>query len=482
MEKADLKKEKLEYGIGIRHLQMFCMGLNMITLFIVRSSMGVAVLAMTDISRRRDSKVEIYDWDKKTQGLILSSFFWGYMVMQIPAGLLSKKFGGKLVILVALVVNGFVCGLLPSIVSIGGWQIVCVCRMLMGLTQACLFPASHTLLGKWLPAHERTSYTGLVYGGCQLGIVIAMPVSGLLAATDLGWKLIFYGISALMFVEAFIWHFFAASSPGEHRLITYKEREYIESDLNSGGPSNLRTPWLNILKTRGFWGTLAGHIGSSVVYMLFFVDMPTYLEKGLQISLTSSAFLSALPYIGMVVGNVVSSFLCEKMYNKGVFRLVTLRRLFNSIGVAGVTVGLLALSFAKSDSKTLAVGMLTVTLSLCGFVSAGFMMSHLDLSPNYGGVMLSVTNCITSAGAVAIPITNSFILRNDPTDVGRWRVVFFGTAVVGVVCNVLYVLLVSADRQEWDDPNYLDKQKADPEERQPALNSKEFEMKQLERR
>lgn len=50
---------------------------------------------------------------------------------------------------------------------------------------------------------------------------------------------------------------------------------------------NLRTPWLSILKTRGFWGTLSGHIGSSVVYILFFVDMPTYLEKGLHISLTS---------------------------------------------------------------------------------------------------------------------------------------------------------------------------------------------------
>ncbi|XP_014675137.1 PREDICTED: putative inorganic phosphate cotransporter isoform X2 [Priapulus caudatus] len=32
-------------------------------------------------------------WDKRTQGLILSSFFWGYLCTQIPGGLLAKKYG-----------------------------------------------------------------------------------------------------------------------------------------------------------------------------------------------------------------------------------------------------------------------------------------------------------------------------------------------------------------------------------------------------
>lgn len=44
-------------------------------------------------------------------------------------------------------------------------MVVCAIRLCVGLTQACLFPACHTLLGRWLPDSERTEFVGLIYGG-----------------------------------------------------------------------------------------------------------------------------------------------------------------------------------------------------------------------------------------------------------------------------------------------------------------------------
>lgn len=38
---------------------------------------------------------EIYDWDQARQGLILASFYWGYIVTHIPGGILSARIGGK---------------------------------------------------------------------------------------------------------------------------------------------------------------------------------------------------------------------------------------------------------------------------------------------------------------------------------------------------------------------------------------------------
>ena len=32
-----------------------------------------------------------FDWDSKTQGLILASFFYGYILTQIPGGYLATK-------------------------------------------------------------------------------------------------------------------------------------------------------------------------------------------------------------------------------------------------------------------------------------------------------------------------------------------------------------------------------------------------------
>ncbi|XP_050679099.1 putative inorganic phosphate cotransporter isoform X2 [Leptidea sinapis] len=479
MKKGDIiTDDRAGYGCGIRHLQMGCMCLTMIALFIARGSMGVAVLAMTD-TRRNNSKIEVYDWDKKTQGLILSSFFWGYILMQIPAGIIARRYGGKPVMLFSLLANGFVCGLLPSLVKVGDWKIVCACRMVMGLTQACLFPASHTMLGRWLPAHERTSYTGIVYSGPQIGIMIGMPLCGILSATAMGWKLIFYTISAIMFLQAAVWWYFAASTPGDHKMISKPEKEYIEKALNTARPKKFRTPWRCILTTKAFWAALVAHSGCSMVYVLFFTDMATYLERGLHISLSNSASLSALPYIGMLVGNVATSMVCERWYNKGTLRMVTLRRLFNSLGVVGATGGLLALSFVGGERPTAAIVILVVMHTMCGCFSATFTMSYLDLSPNYAGLMLSMGNSTTTIGGVLSPILTSIILNNDPTDLARWRIVFLLTAAVGVISNIVYVLFISADLQEWDDPNYREKKKGDPGVKPPLLSDEKISFKEI---
>ncbi|XP_014359109.2 putative inorganic phosphate cotransporter isoform X1 [Papilio machaon] len=459
------------YGFGVRHLQSVCMCLCMISLFIARGSMAVAVLAMTDHSRINSTDITIYEWDKNIQGLILSSFFWGYTLMQIPAGLLAKRYGGKPVLLVALLANGVICGLLPVLSYVGGWPVVCACRVLMGLTQACLFPASHTLLGRWLPAQERTTLTGIIYGGTQLGTIIAMPLSGLLAETAIGWKLIFYSISGLMFTSAVVWYFFSASTPGEHRFMTELERQYIERGLNTCGGKVLRTPWRHILRSRGLWAIAITHIGFSCSYVLFFVDMPTYLEKGLHISLKNSASLSALPYAGMWLGNIVSASVSEKIFNRGLLSVGTCRKLFNSVACFGMAVGLAGLSFIGKEHENMAIAVLVATLTLYGFSSAGFMMSHLDMSPNFAGVMLSLTNFIANFGSVGTPLLTSFILNNDPMDLSRWRICFLIISSLLIVTNIMYMIFASAKCQPWDDPDFEDKKSADPEEVTPALTS-----------
>ena len=36
-----------------------------------------------------------FDWDEKTQGIILSAFYYGYILTHIPGGLLAQRYGGK---------------------------------------------------------------------------------------------------------------------------------------------------------------------------------------------------------------------------------------------------------------------------------------------------------------------------------------------------------------------------------------------------
>lgn len=462
------------HGFGIRHVQMICMSFCMVALLLARSSMGVAILAMTDVNHQNSSTVEVYEWDKKIQGLILSSFFWGYMCMQIPAGVLAKRFGGKPILLVALLANGCLTGLFPTLAGLGGWPLVCVCRVMMGLTQACLFPASHTLLGRWLPTSERTTYTGIVYSGSQVGTIIAMPLSGLLADTVLGWKMIFYVTSAIMFLTAALWYCFAASTPGEHSMMTEEEKTYIEMGLDTSTETRRiqKTPWREIFRTPGLWAIMASHIGGSAVFILFFVDLPTYLERGMNISLRNSATLSALPFVGMWVGGIGSGTLCQKIYNSGWLKLGTCRKIFNSFALFGSGLGIISLAFLGPEHKNIVVAILVLVFFLFGFITAGFMVNHLDLSPQFAGVLLSLTNFAGGFGSIITPVVTSFILQNDPSDISRWRIVFLMFASIGICSNLIYIIFGSSDRQPWDSPDYKDRRKADPEEMTLVLDLK----------
>lgn len=42
-------------------------------------------------------KVGEFDWDTKQQSLILGSFYWSYIIIMVPGGMVAEKYGGKLV-------------------------------------------------------------------------------------------------------------------------------------------------------------------------------------------------------------------------------------------------------------------------------------------------------------------------------------------------------------------------------------------------
>ena len=54
------------------------------------------------------------EWDKPTQGWVLSSFFYGYIVTQVIGGYLSGRFGGKRVMLTGMLVYGVSTLLIPA--------------------------------------------------------------------------------------------------------------------------------------------------------------------------------------------------------------------------------------------------------------------------------------------------------------------------------------------------------------------------------
>lgn len=229
---------------------------------------------------------QTFDWAKENAGMILSSFFWGYIVSQVPAGILAQKFGGKIVLFCATITYSMLTIMTPFVVVVG-WEYVVAFRVISGLCQGCIYPSTHTLLAKWVHPAERTTLNTFAYCGTQVGTVVTLAISGAIGASSVGWPGIFYITGGFGLVWSVIWLLFGSSSPASHRRITYQERDYIESATGTSLNRPTRTPWKQILTSKPFIALFIVSCTQNWGFWTLMTGIPTYMNDVLNFDLTS---------------------------------------------------------------------------------------------------------------------------------------------------------------------------------------------------
>ena len=105
-----------------------------------------------------------FAWTEVEQGLVLGSYFWGYLITQVPGGWLAEQFGGKWIFFGAVVLN-IVATLLSPGCSQAGFEYLIIMRILEGLGAGVTFPAMNVLISKWAPKEERSTISSIAFGG-----------------------------------------------------------------------------------------------------------------------------------------------------------------------------------------------------------------------------------------------------------------------------------------------------------------------------
>jgi len=82
-------------------------------------------------------------------------------------------------------------------------------------------------------------------------------------------------------------------------------------------------------------------------------------------------------------------------------------------GLWGPGLALLGLNFINTEDSTAAVALLTVAVGLNAAISVGFMVNHIDLSPNYAGIMMGITSCIANIMSIIAPMLVGLIVTNE---------------------------------------------------------------------
>lgn len=119
-----------------------------------------------------------YGWNASTAGLIQSSFFFGYMLSQIPGGWLSSKIGGRWVFPAGVGLWSAATAGVPLLAStLPG---LFTSRAAVGLGEGVAPAAATDIVARTIDKSERARATSFIFGGLHIGSLI-----GLLAAPPL---------------------------------------------------------------------------------------------------------------------------------------------------------------------------------------------------------------------------------------------------------------------------------------------------------
>ncbi|XP_014680972.1 PREDICTED: sialin-like [Priapulus caudatus] len=389
-------------------------------------------------------------WDKQQQGLILGSFFWGYLVTQIPGGWISERYGGKRVFGYAMLLTA-IATLLTPLGARKHWMLLVFLRIVQGLGEGVVFPSMHAVWSHWAPPLERSKLVGFTYAGCQIGNVITLPLAALLCdyGFDGGWPSIFYVLGLFGVVWCVVWLLVAADTPHSSRWISHDERHYIEHSLAGQMSYEIKdqsTPWLTIWTSKRVWAIVVAHTCANWGTYTLLTNIPTYMKEVLKFNIKANGVFSAIPYIGFWVGINVAGFGADALRAKG-WSTTIVRKLFHSSSMVGASVFLIVTGYLDCTRPYLAVAILTVAVTFSALQYGGFIVNHVDIAPKYAGVLFGISNTFATLSGIFAPYVVGQITTDGTQQ--QWQTVFYITAAIMVGGAIFYLIFGTGELQSW---------------------------------
>ena len=385
-------------------------------------------------------------WSPTVQGAVMSAFFLGYVTLQIPAGYLSDRFGGKWVLGLGVLFWSLFTLLTPASAALG-ITVLLACRFLMGVAEAVTWPSVYSLYSRWVHPDRRASAVGLMNSGISGGSVIALICTPLLISVW-SWQGAFYlyGLLGVLWFAA--WAPLARSRPADKTDWAASDAILATAEAGSSADqANVAAqtvyPRLTVrgmLRSRAVWAIAVAHICINWSLYLVLSWFPTFINRELGADLQLAGFLALAPTIVSLIMAPLAGRLFDRLVTKGHDRL-KVRRVMQSLAFVGITAAMMAITL--TDSLILSVTVITLSNALTAFSIGGFATNHLDIAPNQSGLLMGVTNTLAAVSSSASVFVSGWIQDLS----GGWDAVFLTAAGVSVFGAGLYASLAGVARE-----------------------------------
>lgn len=426
--------------------------------YCLRVDLSVALVAMTNNHTRVKTDGTEYwvpaefEWNSQLQGHILSAFYYGYLITQIPGGYIAARFGGKTLFGMAILFSA-IFTLLTPMASRKHWSLLFGLRFLEGLCEGCIYPAMYSIWSRWAPPVERAKLVTIPHSGSYSGSVAGTLIAGYLCELC-GWAWVFYlfGLFALLWVV--IWQIMVSDSPEDDRHISVQEKNMIVESLKEDQTSHLvkgPLPWCQIFTSMPFLAILVAHTCEGWGFNMLQTSLPKYLAEAMDFRISKSAEYTAIMYLVMGMTVFLAGQLSDCFRQNTWLTATMLRKSFTIIGFS-----FNAITFLISAQMTVAQYAVITLIIGAGIESlawVGFGINHLDIAPRFASILFGITNtCATIPGILAPLLVGAITSTREKA---AWDAVFYMSSFMFLVGAVFYGFFASAQRQSWADDNYI---------------------------
>lgn len=327
-------------------------------------------------------------------GAILSAFFLGYALMQIPGGLLADRIGPRAVLTIAVTwwsvmtaATGFARGLASMLVT----------RFMFGIGEGPYQVSASKTLTIWFPRSELGRANGLHLAATSIGATVA-PLFVAVMLVHWGWRAAFYALSLPGCAAAIAIWLFVRNPPADQ---AQADSATASLDLWQA----FRTPAV-------FWCAAT----------LFFINvvgwglmnwLPTYLLHGRGFNVREMGIFTALTNLSGAIGYPLGGYLCDRFFSQrlyvpivlgtllcaaftylaaiapsGEWAVASLSAVFLLNNAASTAVFTLPLVVVSKEVVGSAAGIVNTAGQLAGVVSPLFIGAILDATHSNFQVML----------------------------------------------------------------------------------------------
>lgn len=337
--------------------------------------------------------------DPAEQGMIISAFFIGYAVFQIPGGFFSDKFGARKVMVIAITWWSIFTSLTGLILTL---PLMLLVRFLFGVGEGFFPTSSWKMISIYFPSKERGRATAIQSSVNTLGPALAVIFSASIIAA-FGWHMVFIILGIPGLIIAGLMFYYCRDNPKDAPNMTQEELDEITQD-NPSQQSNLTQviPFSQVLKQGILWKMSAIWFLFDITFWGFSTWLPSYLMNVRGFSLTSTGVVAAIPFLCGTVGTLIGGWYSDRFKSN---------RKLGYIAASFIAAFFLYMTFSVESCYATIIYQCTSTLFMFFAMSLFWGILMDCIAPNIMGRASGIVNFGGQLAGIVSPVIIGYLIK-----------------------------------------------------------------------